>query len=210
MIEQHNNSVIFRDVIDDNHIIDFSYIGMHGTEEQNISITEFDNGFLLGDAIYYDYKTNHYRRALAMNQIMSEVIGVVSKIIDKDTFELTLKGSIILDRYNNIPINTPLYLSQNISGKLIQDEPSIISKIIGVTTVNGIYVDIQRGYFVGFGPEVYFASAEPYLFISNDNKLFKTATNMQDNTNFEPQDQLRYYTSQEIQDIITRIKNDIY
>jgi hypothetical protein len=210
MVEQHNNSVIFRDVVDDNNLIDFSYIGMHGTEEQTVSLTELDNGFLLGDAIYYDYKTNHYRRALAMNQIMSEVIGVVSKIIDKDSFELTLKGSIILDRYSSIPLNTPLYLSQNISGKLVQDEPTIVSKIIGVTTNDGIYVNIQRGYFVGFGPQVFFASAEPYLFVSSDNKLFKTTDNMRDNANYEPKDKLRYYTSQEIQDLITRIKNDIY
>jgi hypothetical protein len=115
---------------------------------------------------------------------MSEVIGVVSKIINKDSFKLTLKGSIILDRYSSIPLNTPLYLSQNISGKLVQDEPTIVSKIIGVTTNDGIYVNIQRGYFVGF--------------------------DMQDNANYEPKDKLRYYTSQEIQDLITRIKNDIY
>jgi hypothetical protein len=210
MIEQHNNSVIFRDVVDDNNLIDFSYMGIYGTEEQIISLTELDNGFLLGDAIYYDYKTNHYRRALAMNQIMSEVIGVVSKLIDKDSFELTLKGSIILDRYNNIPENTPLYLSQNISGKLVQDEPSLVSKIIGITRTNGIYVNIQRGYFVGFGPAVFFASSEPYMFVSSDNKLFQTANNMKDNTNYEAVDKLRYYTSQEIQDLITRIKNDIY
>lgn len=202
MIEQHNNSVIFRDVQDDNNLIDFSYIGMHGTEEQIVTLTELDNGFLLGDAIYYDYKTNHYRRALAMNQIVSEVIGVVSKLVDKNTFELTLKGSIILDRYSNIPENIPLYLSQNISGKLVQDEPNIVSKIIAITINNGIYVNIQRGYFVGFGPQVFFASAEPYLFVSSDNKLFQTA--------YEPKDKLRYYTSQEIQDLITRIKNDIY
>lgn len=186
MIEQHNNSVIFRDVQDDNNLIDFSYIGMHGTEEQIVTLTELDNGFLLGDAIYYDYKTSHYRRALAMNQIMSEVIGVVSKIIDKDTFELTLKGSIILDRYSSIPPDTPLYLSQNISGKLVQNEPTIVSKIIGVTTNDGIYVDIQRGYFVGFGPQVFFASAKPYLFVNGDNKLFQTATNLRDNANYEP------------------------
>ena len=210
MIEQHDNSVIFRNVDDSSDLIDFSYIGMHGIEEQIVTLTELDNGFLLGDAIYYDYKTNHYRRALAMNQIVSEVIGVVSKLIDKDTFELTLKGSIILDRYSNIPENTPLYLSQNISGKLVQDEPTNVSKIIAITINNGIYVNIQRGYFVGFGPQVFFASAESYMFVSSDNKLFQTATNLQDNTDYEPKDKLRYYTSQEIQDLITRIKNDIY
>jgi hypothetical protein len=183
---------------------------MHGTEEQTITLTELDNGFLLGDAIYYDYKTNHYRRALAMNQIVSEVIGVVSKLVDKDTFELTLKGGIILDRYSNIPEGTPLYLSQNISGKLVQDEPANVSKVIAVTNNNGIYVDIKRGYFIDSNHSVFFASAKPYMFVNSDNKLFRTANNIIKNVTYEIAKKLRYYTSQEIQDLITRIKNDIY
>lgn len=178
MIKQHNNSVIFKYVEDDlTNIIDFSY--MIDTRDKIITLTEINNGFLLGDAIYYDYTTHHYRRALAVNQIMSEVIGVVSKIIDKDTFELTLEGSIILSRYNAIPEGTPLYLSENISGKLVQDEPDFIIKIIGKTTSNGLQVDIQRGYYA-------------------------------EDTDTAITEDLRYYTSQEIQDIITKIKNDIY
>lgn len=210
MIEQHNNSTIFKSVLSDNtNVIDFSYIGMYGTEEQVVTLTESDNGFLLGDAIYYDYKTNHYRRALAVNQIMSEVIGVVSKIIDKDSFELTLKGSIILSRYSSIPVNTPLYLSQNISGKLVQDEPTAVSKLIGTKTYDGINVNIQRGYFVGCGPLVQIQTHDNLIFNAED-KAFYTYDNQTDNTNYYPTGSLRYYTNQEIQDIITRIKNDIY
>lgn len=209
MIEQHNNSVIFRNVDDDTNLIDFSYLGMNNMQDENITLTEIDNGFLLGDALYYDYKTNHYRRALAVNQIMSEVIGVVSRLIDKDTFELTLKGSIILDRYKNIPENTPLYLSQNISGKLVQDEPNLVSKIIGITRTDGIYVDVQRGYYVGFGPDVYIQTNDSYLFFAKD-KPFVAYDNHKDNTDYNKIDSVRYYTNQEIQDLITRIKNDIY
>lgn len=209
MIEQHNNSVIFRDVDNSDNLIDFSYLGMNNIQDSNITITEIDNGFLLGDALYYDYKTNHYRRALAVNQIMSEVIGVVSKLIDKDTFELTLKGSIMLDRYKNIPENTPLYLSQNISGRLVQDEPNLVSKIIGIARTDGIYVDIQRGYYVGFGPDVYIQTKDDYIFTAKD-KAFITHDNHQDNTDYNETSSVRYYTNQEIQDIITRIKNDIY
>jgi len=174
MIEQHNNSTIYRDV--DEEYTDLSFLG--GSENPIIKITEQDNGFLVGDALYYDFKTNHYRRALAFNQIMSEVIGVVSKIFDKDTFELTLKGSIILDRYDDVTDGDLLYLSSNVSGKLVKDEPYNISKIIAVKEPKGIFVDIQRGFY-----------------------LNKENT---DNLNF------RYYTEQEIQDLVTRIKNDIY
>lgn len=179
-MKQRNNSVIYRDVNEDEYI-DLSSNGSYG-ENSVIELTEQDNGFILGDAIYYDFNTRHYRRALAINQIMSEVIGVVSRILDKDTFELTLKGIIILDRYKNIPAQTPLFLSPNISGKLIPDEPNIISKIIGITTASGLEVAIQRGYY------------------------------LKDITQPDPEEitTLRYYTQQEIQDLVTRIKNDIY
>lgn len=206
MIEGHNNSTIFRSVLAENaNVIDFSYIGMYGTEEQIITLEEPNNGFLLGDAIYYDYKTSHYRRALATNQVTSEVLGVVSKVIDKDNFELTLKGSIILDRYKSIPIDSILYLSQNVSGKLVQDEPLHISKIIGTVTRDGIFVDIQRGFFVSFvGPEV--QTQDGYIFRAKDRNFHTYG----DNTSDYLPEKLRYYTNQEIQDIITRIKNDIY
>lgn len=176
---QKNNSVIFRDVDDLDDVIDLTANCSYG-EGNTIILTENSHYFSIGDAIYYDFNTNHYRKGLAVNQIMSEIIGVVSKIIDKDTFELTTKGSIILDRYDNIENNSVLYLSSNISGRLVPNEPDKISKIIGIKINNGIRIDIQRGY---------------HLIESN-----------QETNDFE----LRYYTQQELQNIVTRVMTDIY
>ena len=177
MIEQHDNSVIFRDVDEDN-ILDFTHIGSDNTEFQTIELYELSNGFIVGDAIYYDIHNKHYRRALANNSIMSEVIGVVSKIIDKDNFELTLKGNIITDRYSDIDNGKPLYLSPVITGKLIEIEPSNVSKIIAIKIQGGIKVDIQRGYHL-----------------------------QQNELNYSD---VRYYTKEEIEDIINTIFKDIY
>lgn len=179
MIKHHDNSVIYREFYDEDNIHDFDYLGVNGVENKIIELTELDNGFIVGDAIYYDIKNNHYRKALSNNTIMSEVIGVVSKIISKDTFELTMKGSIILDRYNNIQNDTLLYLSPVITGKLTPLEPEYVSKIIAIKTGTGIYVDIQRGYNIKAIPD-------------------------------QQYDGLRYYTEQEIQDIITQVETDIY
>lgn len=146
MVEYHNNSTIFRDVDEDDFVIDITHIGSDTPEDKAIKLTELDNGFSVGDAIYFDYKNKHYRRALANNTIMSEVIGIVNKIIDKDNFELTLKGNIITDRYKSIETGKPLYLSSIITGRLTEVEPEYVSKIIGIKTSNGLKVDIQRGY----------------------------------------------------------------
>ena len=179
MIKSRNNSSIFRDVFDEDQNTDLTYIGIVGSNFEKINLEESNHGFILGDAIYYDINTNHYYRALAVNTVMSEVIGVVSKVIDNDNFELTLKGNIILDRYNTIQNDKPLYLSPIITGKLTEIEPNNISKIIAVKIQNGIKVDIQRGYHL-------IQSEEPIY------------------------DDIRYYTEQEIQDIINTIKSDIY
>lgn len=178
MIEKRDNSVIFRDVDVDN-VLDFTHIGSSEENFRTIELEEESNGFILGDAIYYDIKTNHYRRALAINDIMSEVIGVVSKIINKDRFELTMKGTIILDRYDTYENGDFLYLSDIITGKLVNLEPRNISKIIAVKINNGIKIDIQRGYHL----------------LQTDEQTYTD---------------VRYYTNQEIQDVITTIMTEIY
>ena len=177
MIEQHDNSVIYRDVFEDN-VEDFTFMGVNNPKKHTTEIIQPFHGFVVGDAVYYDIRTKNYKLALANNSIMSEVFGVVSKLIDKDTCEVVLKGNIKTDRYNYIPKGTILYLSSTVAGRLIDTEPYQISKIIGVKSKDGIEVDIQRGY--NLHPK---------------------------NVEYETP---RFYTEQEIQDIINTIMRDIY
>lgn len=183
MIAQHNNSTIFRNPYDDEaHLVDFSHIGLDYPSTSTIQINELDNGFSVGDAIYYDIYNKKYRRALANNSIMSEVIGVVSKIINKDEFELTLRGIVETDRYNDFENGAILYLSATVTGRLTPHEPSPVTKIIGIKAENGIIVKIQRGY------DIRDDAHDPYLLYTDT----------------------RLYTEQEIQDIIKIVKDDIY
>ena len=178
MINNRNNSVIFRDVELD-EVLDFTHLSSTEEDFKTIELEEFSHGFFVGDAIYYDMNTKHYRRALAVNVIMSEVIGVVSKIIDKDNFELTLKGNIETTRYNNYNNKDYLYLSDVITGKLVNIEPRNVSKIIAIKIENGIKVDIQRGYHL----------------LQTEEETFTD---------------VRYYTEQEINDIINTVITEIY
>ena len=114
-MEKHNNSVIYRNVFEDEYI-NFSALGAYGSDDK-IRLSEHMNGFKIGDAIYYDFKTKHYKKALIQT-----------------------------DRYDNIENGTTFYLSDVIPGRLTEIEPSNISKIIGNKTTNGIYINIQRGY----------------------------------------------------------------
>ena len=210
MIEQHNNSVIYRDV-DEERILDFSHIGSN-VNANEIVLTEPNHYFILGDAIFYDIYSNHYRRALANNSIMSEVIGVVSEIIDINTFKLTLKGNIILDRYSNIQEGSFLYLSPLITGKLIPDEPENVSKIIAVKIQDGIKVDIQRGYHLKADTKniEYFITKDDKYIVTDDDRILSVSDNLFQYNEYVEYDDLRYYTQQELQDIIVRITNDIY
>ena len=177
MIEQHDNSVIYRDVFEDN-VEDFTFMGVNNPKKYTTEITQPFHGFIVGDAVYYDIRTKNYKLALANNSIMSEVFGVISNIIDADTCEVVLKGNIKTNRYDYIPKGSILFLSPTISGRLIDAEPYKVSKIIGIRSKDGIEVNIQRGY--DLHPEE----------VNNETP--------------------RFYTEQEIQDIINTIMKDIY
>ena len=177
MIEQHNNSGIYRDVFED-QVEDFTFLGTRNLNSYTIEVKQDFHGLVIGDAVYYDIRTRTYKAALAKNSIMSEVIGLVSKLIDARTFEITTKGFLKTDRYDYMTNNSILYLSPVISGRLVDTEPGKISKIIGIKVKDGIEVDIQRGY--DLHPE---------------NKEYEKP---------------RFYTEQEIDNIIQTILKDIY
>lgn len=57
-------------------------------------ITQNSHGFAVGDVLYINTSTGLYTKATADNPITAEVVGVVSKITNINTFELTLSGEI--------------------------------------------------------------------------------------------------------------------
>lgn len=139
-----NNSIIFKNP-HDQYLFDLSILGTIIHENKTIEINQQNHYFQVGDVLYYNVKTQMFAKAIAVNNIESEACGVVSKIIDKDNFIILSKGEIETDRYT-FNIDTPLYLSSANPGKLVSIEPQDVIKQIATQTINGIMIDIQRGY----------------------------------------------------------------
>lgn len=140
----HNNSTIFKNP-QEPHLFDLSSIGSVIHEDESICINQVDHYFQKGEVLYYDVRTNKFARAIAVNNIESEVCGIVSDIIDKDNFVIIAKGLFRTDQYT-FDENTPLYLSDAHAGKLVSIEPHGIIKQIAIQATNGIIIDIQRGW----------------------------------------------------------------
>ena len=129
----------------DRYIFDLTSIGTVVREDETIEIYQENHFFRVADALYYDIKNHKFDMALAENTIMSEVCGVVSEIIDRNTFRIIVNGHIQTDRYS-FDVNTPLYLSDAIGGKLVSIAPGNVIKQVATQVSGGIMVDIQRGF----------------------------------------------------------------
>lgn len=138
------NSTIFKNP-QDQHLFDLSCLGTITHENKTIKVNQQNHYFQVGDILYYNVKTNLFGKAVAVNNIASEVCGAVYEVIDKDNFVIVAKGEIKTTRYT-FDEGTPLYLSENYPGKLISIQPSYIIKQVAIQTVDGIEIDIQRGY----------------------------------------------------------------
>lgn len=132
---------------EDQHLFDLSDIGTIIHKDRAIKINQEKHYFQVGDVLYYNVKTNLFNKAVAVNNIASEVCGVVSKVIDSNNFVLIAKGKIETDKYT-FDENTPLYLSSSYPGKLTDTSPQNVIKQVGYQLIDGIMVDIQRGYYM--------------------------------------------------------------
>jgi hypothetical protein len=115
------------------------------------SIVKVDqvNSFVVGDAIYYNGSAYVKAKADAVNT--SEVFGIVSKIVDADSFEYTTSG--VVKTLSGLTPGASYFLSATTAGLITTTEPDTIGHIslpignaINATT---LIVDIKRGYVVG-------------------------------------------------------------
>lgn len=142
MIDDKLNSNIYKNP-EEQHIVDLSNIGTIEVINNQENVQE-DHYFHVGDAIYYDIQLKRFSLAIARNTIESEVIGLVSQIIDNDTFVLANTGTLYTDRYT-FTDDTVLYLSDINPGKLVSIPPTFV-KPVAIQTTNGIIIDIARGW----------------------------------------------------------------
>ena len=111
------------------------------------TVTKINHGFEIGNFIFY-HPNDGYKKALAIDSYDSNIVGMVTKIIDDNTFEYMWSGFYATNIFNedhDIVQGMPLYISDTEAGKTVQEQPDI-SKTVGYPVENlGIIISIERG-----------------------------------------------------------------
>lgn len=94
-------------------------------------IVQPSHGFLLGDVIGISGGT--YNRAIADGTYGGEIIGIVSNVVDVDSFELTQAGYV--DTLIGLIPSTTYFLSTVVPGAITTTEPSVPGQIIKAVLV---------------------------------------------------------------------------
>lgn len=111
-------------------------------------VTQEAHEFSIGNFIYYSETYNKYLKAIAIDDYDANVIGMVTRIIDSNTFEYMWSGYFATDIFNSANgyhQGMPLYLSDTQPGSVTQTQPDI-SKTVGYPVENtGIIISLERG-----------------------------------------------------------------
>lgn len=120
-------------------------------------ITQATHGFAVGEVLYLNGST--YTRARADVAATAEVVGMVSRVIDANTFELTICGEVVglaAARFDELALPSTgavVFLSPTNAGNMTITAPTVVGQIslpIGVASASGsIYVRPSRGVTVG-------------------------------------------------------------
>lgn len=112
-------------------------------------IAQVGHSLNLGEAVYLNGSV--YTKALASAANTAEVVGIVSRVVDVDSFELTLSGEIA--GLSGLTAGGVYFLSSAIAGLVTMLEPTAIGQISIPLAVakssTSLYVDIKRGVVVG-------------------------------------------------------------
>jgi len=129
-----------------NELSGWSSIGGGGTTDR---VTQASHGFVIGDVLWLNGST--YAKAIATAANTAEVIGVVSRVIDPSTFELTLSGEV--GGLTGLTVGEVYFLSATTAGALTTTEPTTVGHVslpVGVaSSTTSLYVAPKRGVVVG-------------------------------------------------------------
>lgn len=122
--------------------------GLYVRNHSNIKlVTQDEHGFSIGDFIYY-HPTDKYQLASAIDDYNSNIVGMITKIVDENNFEYQWAGFYETDLFTEekgFTQGMPLYISDVEPGKVTQEQPDI-SKTVGYPVENiGIIISIERG-----------------------------------------------------------------
>lgn len=124
----------------------WSSIGGGGTVDR---ITQASHGFAIGDVLYLSGST--YTKAIATAANTAEVVGMVSRIVDSNTFEMTISGEVT--GLSGLTAGEAYFLSPTTAGAMTVTEPTTIGQIslpLGVaSSTTSFYVTLKRGNVIG-------------------------------------------------------------
>ena len=124
----------------------WSGIGGGGTTDR---VTQATHGFVVGDVLYLNGATYTKARADAANT--AEVVGMVSRVIDANTFEITLSGEV--SGLTGLTAGEVYFLSPITAGATTTTEPSVVGQVslpVGIaSSTTTMYVQPKRGVLVG-------------------------------------------------------------
>jgi hypothetical protein len=127
------------------------------------------HGFVLGDLLYLNGAT--YTKGLATAAVTAEIVGMVSRVVDVNTFEITLSGEVT--GLVGLTAGATYFLSRSVAGGYTATEPNTLGDVslpIGVaSSTTSMYVAVKRGAIVGA------VNARSDIALANN-----TTTNVQD------------------------------
>ncbi len=124
----------------------WSSLGGGGTVDR---VSQASHGFVVGDILYLVSTTYTKARADAANT--AEVVGMVSRVVDTGTFEITLSGEV--SGLSGLTAGEVYFLSAATAGAMTVTEPSVIGQVsvpLGVaSSTTTFYVAPKRGNVIG-------------------------------------------------------------
>jgi len=124
----------------------WSGLGGGGTVDR---VTQASHGFVVGDVLWLNGST--YAKAKADAANTAEVVGMVSRVIDASSFEMTLSGEV--SGLTGLVAGEVYFLSAATAGALTVTEPSVVGQVslpVGVaSSTTSLYVAPKRGVVVG-------------------------------------------------------------
>lgn len=149
-LEKHNNGYYVCAAISKTpeNALEKKNDGLYVRDYRNMRIVnQTDHNFEVGDFIYY-HPVDKYQKALGIDDYDINIVGMVTKIIDKDNFEYQWGGffaTSLFDKLHGFIQGMPIYISSEEAGKATQQQPDI-SKAVGYPVENlGIILSIERG-----------------------------------------------------------------
>lgn len=123
-----NDIVLIKDVSDNGNVktVDFSEFMVGGTSNSVIQeVNQTSHGFIVGDVLRLNATT--YVKAQADNSVNSEVVGIVSSVVDVDNFTLLTSGSIT--GLSSLTAGAVYFLDPVTAGAITSTEPNTTGQI---------------------------------------------------------------------------------